>query len=64
MADHDGKHLLFVSKTSGYELREADGEAPALGALVEVDDVEELVIKIGPSPLPNDPRPCAYLQAV
>jgi hypothetical protein len=64
MADHDGKHLLFVSKTSGYELREADGDPPALGALVEVDDVEELVIKVGPSPLPNDPRPCAYLQAV
>ena len=64
MADRDGKHLLFVWKPSGYELREADGEAPALGALVEVDDVEELVIKIGPSPLPNDPRPCAYLQAV
>jgi hypothetical protein len=64
MADHNGKHLLFVSKTSGYELREADGDAPALGALVEVDDVEELVVKIGPSPLPNDPRPCAYLQAV
>jgi hypothetical protein len=64
MADHNGKHLLFLSKSSGYELREADGEAPALGALVEVDDVEELVIKIGPSPLPNDPRPCAYLQAV
>ena len=64
MADHNGKHLLFVSKTSGYELREADGDAPALGALVQVDDVEEMVIKIGPSPLPNDPRPCAYLQAV
>jgi len=31
---------------------------------VEVDDLEELVIKVGPSPLPNDPRPCAYLQAV
>jgi len=64
MAYHNGKHLLFVSKTSGYELREADGDAPALGALVTVDDVEELVIKVGPSPLPNDPRPCAYLQAV
>ena len=25
----NGKHLLFVSKTSGYELREADGDAPA-----------------------------------
>ena len=49
---------------SGYELREADGDAPAVGARVEVDDREEQVIKIAPSPLPNDPRPCAYLQAV
>jgi hypothetical protein len=64
MTDHNGKHLLFVSKSSGYELREADGEAPALGTLVEVDDAEELVVKIGPSPLPNDPRQCAYLQTV
>jgi len=64
MADRSGKHLLFVWKPSGYELREAEGDVPALGALVEVDDVEEQVIKIGPSPLPNDPRPCAYLQAV
>jgi hypothetical protein len=37
---------------------------PAVGSSVEVDDREEQVIKIGPSPLPNDPRPCAYLQAV
>ena len=59
-----GKHLLFVWKPSGYELREADGDAPAVGALVEVDDREEQVVKIGPSPLPNDPRRCAYLQAV
>jgi hypothetical protein len=64
MAVNGGKHLLFVSKPSGYELREADGDAPAVGSLVEVDDREEQVIKIGPSPLPNDPRPCAFLQAV
>ena len=64
MAVNGVKHLLFVWKPSGYELREADGDAPAVGSLVEVDDREEQVIKIGPSPLPNDPRPCAYLQAV
>ncbi len=64
MADRNGKHLLFVWKPSGYELREADGDVPPVGALVEVDDLEEQVVKIGPSPLPNDPRPCAYLQAV
>ena len=59
-----GKHLLFVSKPSGYELREAEGNLPEVGALIEVDDLKEQVVKIGPSPLPNDPRPCAYLQAV
>jgi hypothetical protein len=59
-----GKHLLFVSKPSGYELREAEGDLPEVGALLEVDDLKELVVKIGPSPLPNDPRPCVYLQGV
>jgi hypothetical protein len=64
MAMNGRNHLLFVSKPSGYELREADGDPPAVGTLVEVDDLEEQVVKIGPSPLPHDPRPCAYLQAV
>jgi len=64
MADGAGKHLLFIWKPSGYELREADGHAPAVGSRVEVDDREEQVIKVAPSPLPHDPRPCAYLQAL
>ena len=64
MADGGGKHLLFIWKPSGYELREADGNAPAVGSWVEVDDREEQVIKVAPSPLPHDPRPCAYLQAL
>lgn len=59
-----GGHLLFIWKPSGYELREADGDVPAVGSRVEVDDREEQVTKIAPSPLPNDSRPCAYLQAV
>jgi hypothetical protein len=63
MAD-GGKHLLFIWKPSGYELREADGDAPAVGSRVEVDDREDQVIKVAPSPLPHDSRPCAYLQAV
>jgi hypothetical protein len=58
------KHLLFVSKPSGYELVERDGEAPAPGAEIELEEgVRFMVSKIGPSPLPNDARPCAYLQA-
>jgi hypothetical protein len=58
----DGKHLLFVWTPGGYELRERDGDPPEVGSEVEVDDRRERVGKVGPSPLPGDPRPCAYLQ--
>ena len=64
MADTDGKYLLFIWKPSGYELREVDGELPAVGSEVEADDLKLRVSKIAPSPLPNDKRPCAYLQAL
>ncbi len=57
-------YLLFVWKPSGYELREESGEPPEVGAEVEVaDDGKQRVSKIAPSPLPNDPRPCVYLQS-
>ena len=54
-------HLLFVWKTSGYELREQDGDVPAVGSEIEADGQTLLVTKVGPSPLPRDTRPCAYL---
>ena len=54
-------HLLFVWKTSGYELREADGDAPAVGSEIEADGKTLLVTKVGPSPLPRDKRLCAYV---
>jgi hypothetical protein len=57
-------HLLFVWKTSGYELRERDGEPPAVGDEVEEDAVRLTVTKVAPSPLPGDRRRCAYLQPV
>ena len=60
----DGKYLLFVWKPSGYELHEAEGEVPAVGAEVEQDDTRLRVTKVAPSPLPGDSRLCAYLQAV
>jgi hypothetical protein len=56
------KHLLFVTKSTGYELVERDGDPPALGESVEVEDLSFTVIKVGPSPLPQDERACAYLQ--
>jgi len=57
-------HLLFVWKTSGYELREAEGDAPALGAEVEQDGQTLRVAKVAPSPLPGDKRLCAYVGRV
>ena len=59
----DGKHLVFVSKPSGYELLERDGEPPEPGSEVEVEEGGRYtVIKLAPSPLPQDDRTCAYLQ--
>ena len=61
----DGKYLLFISKPSGYELVEREGEPPAVGSEVELDEgagARFVVSKIAPSPLPQDDRPCAYLQ--
>jgi hypothetical protein len=55
------QHLLFVGKPSGYELVEQEGEAPAVGAQVEVEGKQLRVTKLGPSPLPGDRRMCAYL---
>jgi hypothetical protein len=57
----EGGHLLFVSKPSGYELREQDGDAPPLGSSVEQDGETLRVTKLAPSPLPGDRRQCAYL---
>lgn len=60
----EGTYLLFVSKPSGYELLERDGEPPAPGAEVELEEGARFTVaKLGPSPLPDDGRPCAYLQA-
>jgi hypothetical protein len=60
---NDVGYLLFVWKPSGYELREETGEPPALGSEVEADNTKLRVTKIAPSPLPNDGRLCAYVQA-
>jgi len=59
-----GKHLLFVSRPTGYELVERDGDPPAAGSAVELDENGGAfeVVKVAPSPLPHDERLCAYLQ--
>lgn len=53
-------HLLFVWSTAGYTLRERDGDPPPVGHVFEADGVTLVVSKIGPSPLPGDPRRCAF----
>jgi hypothetical protein len=55
-------YLLFISKPTGYELREREGDPPAVGEEVEHDDLRLRVTKIAPSPLPGDSRRCAYSQ--
>jgi hypothetical protein len=58
-------HVLFVWKTTGYELQDADGDVPEEGARVELDGGTAYVVsKVGPSPRPGDARRCAYLQPV
>jgi hypothetical protein len=61
----DGKYLLFFSRPTGYELAEREGEPPAVGSEVELDEGASdrfVVSKIATSPLPQDERSCAYLQ--
>jgi hypothetical protein len=56
-------HLVFVPRHTGYELAERDGDPPGPGAEVALDgDGTYVVVKVSPSPLPEDDRLCAYLQ--
>lgn len=58
------RYLLFVTKPTGYELAERDGDPPATGSTIELDDAGRFeVVKVASSPLPGDSRLCAYLQA-
>jgi hypothetical protein len=60
-----GTYLLFVTRPTGYTLAEREGEPPAPGTDVELedDDGRFVVSKIAASPLPQDERLCVYLQA-
>jgi hypothetical protein len=59
----EGKHLLFISRPTGYELAEREGEPPAPGSELEDGAGGRFVVtKLAPSPLPDDGRTCAYLQ--
>jgi hypothetical protein len=59
-----GTHILFVSRPTGYELIEREGDPPPPGSQVELEENGGAfeVVKVAPSPLPSDQRLCAYLQ--
>jgi hypothetical protein len=56
-------HVLFVWSPSGYALISRAGEPPPVGSEVGTSGGSRVVTKIGPSPLPGDSRPCAFLDA-
>jgi hypothetical protein len=58
-------YLLFIWTPTGYRLEEREGQPPAIGTMVELGELgSQEVQKVGSSPLPGDPRPCAFLTAV
>jgi hypothetical protein len=58
---HADAHVRFVPNGTGYEIVEADGPPPSAGDEVEIAGTRFRVLRIGRSPFPADPRPCAYL---
>jgi hypothetical protein len=54
-------HLLYVAR-DGWQLVERAGPPPPLDASVEIDGEALVVMRISRSPLPDDPRTCAYLE--
>jgi hypothetical protein len=54
-------YLVFISRPTGYELREYEGDPPPVGGEFVHDGQTYRVAKVAPSPLPGDKRTCAYL---
>lgn len=65
-APDGGSHILFVPSPGGYGLVERGGAPPPPGYTLALGDGDGtyLVTRVASSPLPGDPRPCAYLQPV
>jgi hypothetical protein len=55
-------HLLFLCTPDGYRLLAREGPPPARGDLLEAEEARFAVLRLGPSPLPEDRRRCAYLE--
>jgi signal peptidase I len=55
-------HLRFAWSPAGYQLVGHPGEPPSVGAFLGEHERLYRVSKVACSPLPSDPRPCAYLE--
>lgn len=57
-----GGHLLYVWTPNGYRLEEREGDPPPLLDTVDLGEAGRYSVqKVGVSPYPGDPRPCAFL---
>jgi predicted RNase H-like nuclease (RuvC/YqgF family) len=54
-------HVRFVGFPEGYRLAVSDEPCARAGDVVQIDGCAFRVERIGPSPLPADDRPCAFL---
>ena len=54
------EYVMMVWSPAGYTLRELEGDLPEPGHEFEDEDRKLVVNKIGASPLPGDPRACAF----
>jgi hypothetical protein len=60
------QHVLFAPTAAGYLLIERDGLPPPRAGTLELSDPPGRfeVVKLAQSPLPNDQRPCAFLDRI
>lgn len=55
------EYLVYLSTPGGYRLTEARGLLPGGGD--PLDELDAAVVRVGPSPLPGDSRPCVFATA-
>jgi hypothetical protein len=55
-------HVLFVPGAAGYRLFERVGPPPPRLHVVVLDAERYRVLRVGRSPLPDDPRRCGFLE--
>jgi flavin reductase (DIM6/NTAB) family NADH-FMN oxidoreductase RutF len=61
VTDGRHEHLVFLWTPAGYTIESRLGAPPAPGAAVVAGERRHRVTKVAASPLPGDPRACAYL---